>query len=231
MNQTKISRRNLFLASFGATLLAGCAGLAAAPPKAGGKAYKMTGNEPKTTLTAPEGREIATIAGGCFWCVEAIFVGLRGVDKVVSGYSGGMVPNPSYEAVCGGDTGHAEAINVIFDPKVIGYGDILRVFFTTHDPTTLNRQGADSGTQYRSAIFTHSPEQKATAEKVVKEITAEKLYKDPIVTEVTPFTNFYAAEDYHQNYYARNSRAGYCSVVIEPKVRKFREKYANLLKK
>ena len=180
--------------------------------------------------TMPEGREIATLGAGCFWCVEAVFVELKGVDKVVSGYSGGAKPNPTYEAVCGGNTGHAEVIQVTFDPKVISFADILRVFFTTHDPTTLNRQGADTGTQYRSAIFYHSPEQKAIAEQVVHEITAEQLYRNPIVTEVTEFTEFFPAEEYHQNYFADNPGQGYCAIVIAPKVRKFREKYTALLK-
>jgi peptide-methionine (S)-S-oxide reductase len=191
----------------------------------------MSNEIPTTQVQVPQGKEVATIAGGCFWCVEAVFTELKGVDKVVSGYSGGKVANPSYEAVCSGTTDHAEAVQITFDPKVIAYRDLLRIFFTTHDPTTLNRQGHDAGTQYRSAIFYHSPEQRKVADEVIKEITTEKLYKDPIVTEVTPFKNFYAAETYHQDYYAQNPNQGYCMVVIAPKVRKFREKYYNLLKK
>jgi peptide-methionine (S)-S-oxide reductase len=186
---------------------------------------------PITTPTVPSGRELATLAGGCFWCTDAIFRDLKGVDKVDSGYAGGAVPNPSYEQVCSGRTGHAEAIQITFDPKVISFHDLLVIFFTTHDPTTLNRQGADAGTQYRSAVFTHSEEQKQVAEQVIKEITAEKLYRDPIVTEVTPFTNFYAAEGYHQDYYANNPNQGYCRIVIEPKVTKFRKHFSDRLKR
>lgn len=186
---------------------------------------------PVQTVKAPPGREIATLGAGCFWCVEAIFLELKGVDKVVSGYSGGNVPNPTYEQVCTGATGHAEAVQITFDPKVISFADILHIFFTTHDPTTLNQQGADIGTQYRSAIFYHSAAQKAAAEKVMREIAAQKIYKNKIVTEITPFKNFYSAEGYHQNYYARNTQQGYCRLVIEPKVLKFREKYRDKLKK
>jgi peptide-methionine (S)-S-oxide reductase len=186
---------------------------------------------PITTPTVPSGRELATLAGGCFWCTDAIFRDLKGVDKVESGYAGGAVPNPSYEQVCSGRTGHAEAIQITFDPTVISFHDLLVIFFTTHDPTTLNRQGADAGTQYRSAIFTHSDEQKQVAEQVIKEITAEKLYRDPIVTEVTPFTNFYAAEGYHQDYFVNNPNQGYCRIVIEPKVTKFRKQFSDKLKR
>ncbi len=184
-----------------------------------------------TTPTVPPGRELATLAGGCFWCTDAIFRDLKGVDKVESGYAGGAVPNPSYEQVCGGRTGHAEGIEITFDPKVISFHDLLVVFFTTHDPTTLNRQGADAGTQYRSAIFTHSEEQKQVAQQVIQEIQGEKLYNDPVVTEVTPFTNFYVAEGYHQDYYANNANAGYCRIVIAPKVTKFREHFREKLKR
>jgi peptide-methionine (S)-S-oxide reductase len=152
------------------------------------------------------------------------------VDKVASGYAGGSVANPSYEAVCTGTTGHAEAIQVVFDPKVISYDDLLHIFFTSHDPTTLNRQGPDVGPQYRSAVFYSNAKQKSVTEKVIKEVNAEKLYRRPIVTEVTPYTNFYVAEDYHQNYYAKNPNQGYCRVVIAPKVAKFRRKYLNRLK-
>jgi peptide-methionine (S)-S-oxide reductase len=186
---------------------------------------------PTTQVTIPDGKEVATIAGGCFWCTEAVFLELKGVEKVVSGYSGGQVENPSYEQVCSGRTGHAEAIQITYDPKVISFENILRVFFTTHDPTTLNRQGADVGTQYRSAVFYHNDDQKRATEAVIKEITAEGIWKSPIVTEVTAFSNFYAAEDYHQNYYARNSSQPYCRVVIEPKVAKFRQKYQSLQKR
>ena len=171
------------------------------------------------------GKEVATLAGGCFWCLEAVYDQLRGVDDVVSGYAGGRVRNPSYQAVCAGTTGHAEVVQVTFDPAVVSFREILEVFFTVHDPTTLNRQGADVGTQYRSAIFYHSPEQKTTAEQVIREIDAAKIWPAPIVTEVTPFTEFYAAEDYHQEYFARNPTQGYCSFVIAPKVAKFRKQY------
>jgi peptide-methionine (S)-S-oxide reductase len=174
--------------------------------------------------------ETATLGGGCFWCLEAVFDELKGVTDVVSGYSGGPLANPSYEAVCTGRTGHAEVVQVQFDTDVIRFEDILHVFFTIHDPTTLNRQGNDVGTQYRSAIFYHSPEQKATAEKVIAEVNAEKLYSGPVVTEVTPFDRFYAAEAYHQEYFARNPNAGYCRVVVAPKVAKFRQKYFAQLK-
>jgi len=176
-------------------------------------------------------RETATLAGGCFWCIEAVLEPLEGVDSVVSGYSGGRHPNPSYEAVCTGVTGHAEAVQVTFDPAVIAYRDLLELFFAFHDPTTLNRQGPDAGTQYRSAIFTHSPEQKAAAEETIARLTAEKIFPDPIVTEVGPLVNFYAAEAHHQGYYRRNPTQGYCQAMIGPKVAKLRAKYAALLKK
>lgn len=174
--------------------------------------------------------EIASLAGGCFWCTEAVFDQLKGVIKVESGYSGGNVPNPSYEDVCSGSTGHAEAIEVTYDPAVISYADLLHIFFTTHDPTTLNRQGADVGTQYRSAIFYHNLEQEKTARQVIMELNDSHVWKKPIVTEVTPYKNFFKAEDYHQQYYANNSRQPYCKVVIEPKIAKLREHYRQKLK-
>jgi peptide-methionine (S)-S-oxide reductase len=174
--------------------------------------------------------EVVTLAGGCFWCTEAMFDQLKGVIQVESGYSGGSVPNPSYEDVCSGDTGHAESIQVTFDPSVISYADLLRIFFTTHDPTTLNRQGADVGTQYRSAVFYHNAEQERTAQQVIQEFESSKVWKKPIVTEVSQFKEFYKAEDYHQEYYARNSRQPYCRVVIEPKIAKLREHYREKLK-
>ncbi len=179
----------------------------------------------------PPGKEIATLAGGCFWCVEAVFDELRGVESVESGYSGGAVANPSYQLVCTGTTGHAEAARITFDPKVISFKQILQVFFTVHDPTTLNRQGADVGTQYRSAIFYHDEAQKQTAEEVIKEVNAAKIWDAPIVTEVTPLKNFYVAEDYHQEYFAHNPDQGYCRVVIAPKVAKFRQHYREMLRK
>lgn len=175
--------------------------------------------------------ETATLGGGCFWCLEAVYDELNGVMDVVSGYAGGARPNPTYEQVCSGATGHAEVIQVKFDPAVVSYEDILHVFFSIHDPTTLNRQGADVGTQYRSVIFTHSPEQKAAAEKVIQELTAEQLWPNPIVTQVADAPTFYPAEDYHQQYYVRNPYQGYCSVVIAPKVSKFRKLYMDKLKK
>lgn len=178
-----------------------------------------------------QGNEVATLAGGCFWCLEAVYDQLRGVTDVVSGYSGGRVKNPSYEEVCAGTTGHAEVIQVTFDPTEIGFREILQVFFTIHDPTTLNRQGADVGTQYRSAIFYHTTEQKESAEQVIREIDAAKIWPAPIVTEVAPLQAFYPAEDYHQEYFARNPTQGYCSFVIAPKVAKFRKQYLSRLKK
>ncbi|RYG53411.1 peptide-methionine (S)-S-oxide reductase [bacterium] len=175
--------------------------------------------------------ETATLGAGCFWCVEAVFDDLKGVEDVVSGYSGGHVKNPSYEAVCSETTGHAEVVQIKFDPEVISYADVLRVFFTVHDPTTLNRQGNDVGESYRSAIFFHSPEQEYTAREIIEEVEAEGIYPNDIVTEVTPFTNFYPAENYHQEYFARNPGQGYCAVVVAPKVSKFRKMYADRLKK
>jgi peptide-methionine (S)-S-oxide reductase len=186
-----------------------------------------TKNQP---MTSPQGKEVITLGGGCFWCIEAVFNELRGVDKVESGYSGGSVANPSYRQVCSGTTGHAEVVQVTFDPKVISLKDILGVFFTVHDPTTLNRQGPDIGTQYRSAIFYRSSEQKTVAEQVIKEIQTSKVWKDPIVTEISPFQAFYKAEDYHQEYFKLNGQAPYCRVVIAPKMAKFREHYRDKLK-
>lgn len=176
--------------------------------------------------------EIATLGGGCFWCTEAVFDELRGVRDVVSGYAGGDAPNPTYEEVCGGATGHAEVVQVTFDPEEVSFREILEVFFTVHDPTTLNRQGADVGTQYRSVIFHHSPEQKATAEAVIAEVEAEGIWGGaPIVTELSPAPDFFPAEGYHQEYFARNPGQGYCQVVIAPKVAKFRKKYLERLKR
>jgi peptide-methionine (S)-S-oxide reductase len=170
--------------------------------------------------------EVATLAGGCFWCLEPVFDDLRGITGVVSGYIGGRVPDPTYRQVCEGTTGHAEAVRVTFDPREISFREILEVFFTVHDPTTLNRQGADVGTQYRSAVFFHSPEQKRVAEEVMRDLEAEGVWDDPIVTEISPAGEFYPAEEYHQEYYERNPNQPYCRVVIAPKVAKFRQKYA-----
>ena len=176
--------------------------------------------------------EVATLAGGCFWCLEAVFDQLKGVQSVESGYMGGSRPNPTYEQVCSGATGHAEVVRVTFDPSQLSYRDLLAVFFTIHDPTTPNRQGNDVGTQYRSAIFYHSDDQRRAAEEVVQRLTAEKLWKDPIVTEIVPATAFYEAEDYHQEYFARVGAGNpYCSYVIEPKVAKFRKHFFERLKK
>ena len=174
--------------------------------------------------------ELATLAGGCFWCLEAIFEQLRGVSKVLSGYSGGHVPNPSYEAVCTGTTGHAEVVQVAFDPDKLSYRDLLGVFFTLHDPTTLDRQGGDVGTQYRSAIFYHDDAQRRTAEEVIRELEAEHVFDDPIVTQIEPLDKFYAAEEYHREYYRRNPNQPYCRAVIAPKVAKLRSKYLEKLK-
>ena len=175
--------------------------------------------------------QVATLAGGCFWCLEAVFDELKGVESVESGYSGGHVPDPSYAQVCDGNTGHAEVTQVTFDPQVLSYHDLLKVFFTIHAPTTLNRQGNDTGTQYRSAIFYHTPEQKGIAEQVIREITDAYLWEDPIVTEVTAFDKFYRAEDYHQEYFKKNPFQGYCRAIIAPKVAKFRQKFVEQLKK
>ena len=176
------------------------------------------------------GSEVATLAGGCFWCLEAVFDDLKGVTDVVSGYAGGTVRNPSYEAVCTGRTGHAEVIQIKFDPSAVSFHDILNVFFTIHDPTTLNRQGNDVGTQYRSAIFYHTPEQKEIANKVIAALNAEHRFDSPIVTEVTPAAKFYIAEDYHQEYFAHNASQPYCQFVVAPKVAKFRKYYMQKLK-
>ncbi|MNK71731.1 Peptide methionine sulfoxide reductase MsrA [compost metagenome] len=175
--------------------------------------------------------EQATLAGGCFWCLEAVFLDLKGVTRVQSGYAGGHVSNPSYEQVCTGQTGHAEVIRVDFDPAELSYADLLKVFFAIHDPTTLNRQGADVGTQYRSAIFPHGPEQEATAQAVIAELSAEGLFDAPIVTTVEPLETFYPAEEYHQEYFARNPYQPYCLAVVAPKVAKFRKQFFDRLKR
>ncbi len=175
--------------------------------------------------------QTATLAGGCFWCLEAVYDQVKGVVSVESGYTGGKMPNPSYEDVCTGTTGHAETVQVTFDPDVVSYRDLLKVFFGIHDPTTLNRQGADVGTQYRSAIFYHSEEQKREAEEVIKELNEQHIWDAPIVTEVKPFDKFYVAENYHQEYYEHNRFQPYCMMVVAPKVAKFRKHYMELLKK
>lgn len=175
--------------------------------------------------------ETATLAGGCFWCLEAVYDQVKGVLSVESGYSNGHVQNPTYKQVCGGDTGHAEAVRIQFDPSVVSYRDLLNVFFGIHDPTTLNRQGADIGTQYRSAIFYHSAEQKETAETLIRELNGQKIWDAPIVTEVAEAAQFYVAEDYHQEYFAHNPYQPYCQAVVAPKVAKFRKHFLDMLKK
>lgn len=178
-----------------------------------------------------QAREMATLAGGCFWCLEAVYLELRGVERVVSGYAGGQVAHPSYAAVCTGLTGHAEVVQITYDPSVVTFGELLDVFFTIHDPTTLNRQGPDEGTQYRSAVFYHSSEQRAEAERKIAELTAAGVWDDPIVTEVVPLEAFYPAEAYHQDYYRRNSGQGYCRLVIAPKVAQARKRFLERLKR
>jgi peptide-methionine (S)-S-oxide reductase len=175
--------------------------------------------------------ETATLAGGCFWCLEAVFDELRGVESVESGYAGGMKENPSYREICSGATGHAEVVQVRFDPTVLPYRDLLNVFFAIHDPTSLNRQGADVGTQYRSAIFYHDEEQKRTAEQLIAELNSQGIWDKPIVTEVSPMGKFYLAEDYHQEYFANNPLQPYCMAVVAPKVSKFRKHFIDKLKK
>lgn len=184
----------------------------------------------QTESSAQTGFSIATIAGGCFWCLEAVYDQMKGVIAVESGYIGGQVDHPTYEAVCSGRTGHAEAVRITFDPTIVSYRELLEVLFVIHDPTTLNRQGHDVGTQYRSAIFYHAPEQKQIAEEVIAAVTREKLYDSPIVTEIVPAGTWYEAESYHQEYFVRNPVQGYCTAVVGPKVIKFRKRFASKLK-
>ena len=192
------------------------------------KTMTMTQSTPDSVSTPK--LEIATLAGGCFWCLEAVYDELQGVHSVESGYTGGHLANPTYEQVCSGTTGHAEATRIAFDPAVVSFQKLLQVFFTIHDPTTLNRQGNDIGTQYRSAIFYHDDEQKRIAQETIRELTEEKLWPDPIVTQVVPAAEFYVAEAYHQEYFANNPYAPYCQVVVAPKVAKFRKQYLADLK-
>lgn len=180
---------------------------------------------------APAGKDAITLAGGCFWCLEAVYDRMNGVESVESGYMGGQTPNPTYEQVCTGRSGHAEVVRVTFDPKVVSARDILEVFFAIHDPTTLNRQGHDAGTQYRSAIFYHSPEQRTAAEEVIADLTKKHVFDNPIVTEIVPAGPFYPAEDYHQEYFVRNPSQPYCVYVVNPKLAKFRQQFAAKLKK
>lgn len=186
-------------------------------------------NEQSKTVFSKQ-REVATLGGGCFWCMEAVFSKLKGVKKVESGYSGGATAQPTYERVSTGTTGHAEVVQINFDPKVISFAEILEIFFAMHDPTTLNRQGSDVGTQYRSVIFYNNDEQKATAEQVIKEITEAKIWDAPIVTQIEPFKAFYRAEDYHKDYFKKNPEQPYCKLVITPKIAKLRERYRKKLK-
>ncbi|HTT15639.1 MAG TPA: peptide-methionine (S)-S-oxide reductase MsrA [Thermoplasmata archaeon] len=185
---------------------------------------------PEAPPPVPPGHEIATVGSGCFWCTEAVFSDLAGVSSVLPGYSGGSVAHPSYEDVCAGATGHAEVAQIVFDPKVLSYHDLLSIFFTTHDPTTRDRQGNDVGPQYRSVIFYRNPEQQATAERVRQEITDAQLYRRPIVTEIVPFQAFYPAEAYHRNYFREHPERAYCQAIIAPKVAKFRKQYADRLR-
>jgi len=186
--------------------------------------------EPQRQADPPPGREIATLGGGCFWCLEAVFEHLRGVERVASGYSGGSVPAPTYHQVCTGSTGHAEVVQITFDPAAISFREILEVFFGIHDPTTLNRQGGDVGTQYRSVIFYHGSQQQSVAQQTIAELDAARVWDRPIVTEVVPCQAFYPAEDYHQEYFRRNPAQPYCRAVVGPKVAKFRKQFAARLK-
>ncbi len=176
-----------------------------------------------------ESKQVATFGAGCFWCTEAVFLNVKGVEKVESGYSGGKIKNPSYREICTGSTGHAEVTQITFDPGIVSYEELLEVFWNTHDPTTLNRQGADEGTQYRSVVFYHNDEQKKTTEAYMKQLEASKVYKNPVLTEISPLAIFYKAEDYHQNYYALNPNQSYCQYVIRPKVDKFKKQLADKL--
>ncbi len=199
---------------------------------AAGLRFSTMGMErkPMEPTQPTENREVATLGGGCFWCLEAVYDNLKGVIDVVSGYAGGKLPNPSYKMVCTGLTGHAEVVQVAFDPAQISFHEILEVFFSVHNPTTRNRQGADVGTQYRSAIFYHTEAQRAAAEELIRELNAEKIWDQPVVTEVSPLKTFYPAEEYHQEYYARNTGQGYCQMVIAPKLAKFRQKFTDRAK-
>lgn len=213
------------------TLLSSCESSASQEDRPVALAEAQPQNEMEmVALKSDDGLEVVTLGSGCFWCTEAVFRELKGVKSAVSGYSGGAVPNPTYKAVCSGTTGHAEVIQVTFDPKVIPFTDILKVFWETHDPTTLNRQGADVGTQYRSAVFYHNEKQKEQATAYKKQLNESGQFKDPIVTEITEFKKFYPAEDYHQDYFKLNPNQPYCRAVIRPKLEKFRSKFSDKLK-
>lgn len=198
---------------------------------ANGSESRALTEEGQVAMPSSDKLKKATFAGGCFWCTEAIFTELEGVYKVTSGYTGGSVENPTYKQVCSGDTGHAEGVEILYNPEEITFEELLEIHFKTHDPTTLNRQGADTGTQYRSAVFYHDEQQKEATESIIKALTEENVYPDPIVTEVTPAVVFYSAEEYHQDYYANNTQAGYCQMVITPKVEKFRKVFAEKIRK
>ncbi|HVF10098.1 MAG TPA: peptide-methionine (S)-S-oxide reductase MsrA [Abditibacteriaceae bacterium] len=230
MTHLNQSRKPLFYAVLGVALIGGLTQTILTITTARTAPAQKSKAAPRTELKAPAGKEMATFAAGCFWSIEAMFAQLKGVEKAEPGYAGGTVGKPTYEQVCAGRTGHAETVNITFDPQVISYDELLHVLLTVHDPTTLNRQGADVGTQYRSAIFYHNDAQKKAAQKVIQEVTAARLWKDPIVTEVTPFTNYYRAEDYHVNYYNLHPDAPYCRNVIAPKITKFQEKFKAKLK-
>lgn len=190
----------------------------------------VKGKQRDKHMSATENLDTATLAGGCFWCIEAIFQQVDGVVNVKSGYMGGKIANPTYREVCSGLTGHAEVVQIVYDPKKVSFAKLLEVFFTVHDPTSLNRQGADVGTQYRSAIFYHSPDQKRIAETIIAKLNASGSWKGPIVTEITPFKTFYVAEDYHQNYFNDNKRQPYCQMVIQPKMEKFSKVFKEIIK-
>lgn len=196
-----------------------------------GQRSKQLSDTHMSSESMPDGVQLATFGSGCFWCTEAIFLNVQGVLKVQSGYSGGKVENPTYRQVCTGTTGHAEVVQITYDPAVISFDELLEIFWKTHDPTTLNRQGADVGTQYRSVIFYHNEEQKTLAQHYKEKLNEEGAYNNPVVTEITPFESFYVAEDYHQNYYNLNGNAPYCTFVIQPKLEKFKKVFADKLKK
>ena len=217
------------LRTIGMLILVGVFGLGAYFAMSASNTDHVFGDE--TDIKDPEKLEKATFGNGCFWCTEALFAQLEGVKKVVSGYSGGETKDPTYKEVCAGTTGHAEVVQILYDPKVITFEELLEVFWSTHDPTTLNRQGADYGTQYRSAVFYHNDKQKQLAEKYKKKLDESKVFNDPIVTEITKFDKFYEAENYHQDYYELNGHAPYCQAVIRPKMDKFRKAFKDKLKK
>jgi peptide-methionine (S)-S-oxide reductase len=230
MNTSIRRRQASSAAAVFAAVLAGGVFMASSHPAAGQPAEGADAKEAQSADPAGGGLQTITLGSGCFWCTEAVFDALKGVKSAESGYSGGFVPNPSYEQVCTGATGHAEVVHVTYDPKVISLAELLEVFFTTHDPTTLNQQGPDHGPQYRSAIFFHTEDQRREAEEIKQKLDESGAFDAPIVTEVTPFEVFFPAEDYHQEYFRENPRAGYCRAVISPKMRKFRKAFKDLLK-